>query len=233
MADASSNGDSGAGPPRAFGSWDPRSALGRVILAATLGVAVAACISDGTGWPLRVVAGWDAASSVLLVMVWFLILAGNPVATRCRAAAADPGRTAVWIIVLGASALSLFAAAGLMRHSKQIAPEAGTLLVLLSLVAVIAAWFLTHTSFTLRYAHLYYRDDDEGEGGLSFPGDRKPDDFDFAYFAFTVGMCFQVSDVTITSPQIRRAVLAHALLSFAYNTVILALSLNLLFGMLT
>ncbi|HEX4334515.1 MAG TPA: DUF1345 domain-containing protein [Polyangiaceae bacterium] len=176
-----------------------------MVLGATVGLAVAASLPGEMSWALRIVAGWDAGSGLLLVMIWFLILAGDPVATRCRAAAADPGHTVVWVIVLGASALSLFAGAGLMRHAKRIAPEAGTLLVCLSLVAVIAAWFLTHTSFTLRYAHLYYRDDDEGEGGLSFPGDRKPDDFDFAYFAFTVGMCFQVSDVTVSSPQIRRA----------------------------
>jgi len=93
------------------------------------------------------------------------------------------------------------------------------------------AWSLTHTSYTLRYAHLYYRDEG-GVGGLVFPGDRPPDDFDFAYFAYTIGMCFQVSDVVITSWQIRRAVLGHAVLSFAYNTVILALALNLLFGVL-
>jgi uncharacterized membrane protein len=166
-------------------------------------------------------------------MVWFLILRGDPVSTRCRAAYADPGRTAVWAMVLVASVLGLFAAVGLMRHAKVVAPGGESLLVPLSLLAVILAWWLTHTSFTLRYAHLYYRDDDEGEGGLAFPGDRKPNDFDFAYFAFTVGMCFQVSDVSISSPQIRRAVLAHALISFAYNTVILALSLNLLFGMLS
>jgi uncharacterized membrane protein len=233
MVEVSSKDGASARSRRAFVSWDPRGALGRVILAATLGVAVGASLSSTLSWALRVVAGWDAGSGVLLVMVWLLIFAGDPVATRCRAASADPGRTTVWILVLGASALSLFAGAGLMRHAKRIAPGAESLMVLLSLVAVISAWLLTHTSFTLRYAHLYYRDDDEGEGGLAFPGDRRPDDFDFAYFAFTIGMCFQVSDVTVSSPQIRRAVLAHALLSFAYNTVILALALNLLFGLLT
>jgi uncharacterized membrane protein len=67
-------------------------------------------------------------------------------------------------------------------------------------------------------------------GGITFGGDEAPSYFDFAYFAFTVGMCFQVSDVTVTSCQIRRTVLAHALLAFAYNTVILAFVLNLVFG---
>ena len=70
--------------------------------------------------------------------------------------------------------------------------------LILALVAVATAWSLTHTSYTLRYAHLYYRDEG-GVGGLVFPGDRPPDDFDFAYFACTIGMCFQVSDVVIVS----------------------------------
>jgi uncharacterized membrane protein len=213
--------------------YDPRAAVGRVLLSLVVSIVAGLLVPQRFGWATRVVGAWDVGAATLLGTVWFAILAADPVKTRCRAAAADPGRTAVWILVLGASASSLFAAAGLMRHARTIAPQGGTVLVVASLVAVITAWLLTHTAFTLRYAHLYYRDDLEGEGGLTFPGDRKPSDFDFSYFSFTVGMCFQVSDVSITSPQIRRAVLGHALLSFSYNTVILALALNLLFGILS
>jgi uncharacterized membrane protein len=219
--------------PRPLPPYDPRAAIGRVLLALVVGVGASFLVSQRFGWATRIVGGWDVGATTLLGTVWFVIVAADPEKTRCRAASADPGRTAVWLVVLGASASSLFAAAGLMRHARTLAPRGGTVLVVASLLAVITAWFLTHTAFTLRYAHLYYRDDLEGEGGLIFPGDRKPSDFDFSYFAFTVGMCFQVSDVTITSPQIRRAVLGHALLSFAYNTVILALALNLLFGILS
>jgi len=102
----------------------------------------------------------------------------------------------------------------------------------MSLMAVVCAWLLTNASFTLRYAHLYFRDDGSGEGGLEFPGGEVPDAMDFAYFAFTVGMCFQVSDVVITSKVIRRTALMQSLLSFAYNTIILGMALNLFFGML-
>jgi len=87
-----------------------------------------------------------------------------------------------------------------LRRAKDLAPTSEALLVVLCQAAVVSAWCVTHTAYTLRYAHLYYRDDDGGgEGGLTFPGDRAPDYFDFAYFAFTVGMCFQVSDVVITA----------------------------------
>jgi uncharacterized membrane protein len=100
-----------------------------------------------------------------------------------------------------------------------------------SLGGVVGAWCrLSNTAWTLRYAHLYYRDDHEGIGGLQFPGDHETD---FAYFAFTIGMAFQTSDVGVTSPQIRRAVLLHGVQSFAYNTTILALAMNLAYGFLS
>ncbi|MEO8875996.1 MAG: DUF1345 domain-containing protein, partial [Polyangiaceae bacterium] len=73
---------------------------------------------------------------------------------------------------------------------------------------------------------------EEGVGGLVFPGKTEPRYFDFAYFAFTIGMCFQVSDVVVEGSQLRASVLGHALLAFVYNTTILALALNLAFGML-
>jgi uncharacterized membrane protein len=208
---------------------DPRRAALRVAFAAVMGVVSAAVLGRGHDWVFRFVLGWDVGALTLLSLVWGLILTADPHETRCRSASADPGRTATWIIVLIASSLSFFAGAVVLRNlSSQSVSE--TELLALCLLSVILAWNLTHTSYTLRYAHLYYRDDGEGEGGLTFPGDAKPSDWDFAYFAYTIGMCFQVSDVAITSPAIRRAVLGHALLSFLYNTVILALALNLFFG---
>ena len=92
---------------------------------------------------------------------------------------------------------------------------------------------MTHTAFTMRYARLYYREDAEGIGGVELPAKQAPAYFDFAYIAFTIGMCFQVSDICVTSHQIRRTVLLHAVISFAYNTVILAFVLNLVFAAAT
>jgi uncharacterized membrane protein len=209
-----------------------RGATGRLLLALAVGLATAGLWPAEHSLPVRVIAGWDAGSLTLLAFVWGVILTADPQKTCVRAASADPGRTVVWVLVLVASSVSLFSGAVVMRHARAIDPQRSPLLIALCLVAVVLAWSLTHTAFALRYAHLYYRDDDEGEGGLTFCGDRKPDDFDFAYFSYTIGMCFQVSDVSVSSPRIRRAVLAHAVLSFSYNTVIVALVLNLLFGFL-
>jgi uncharacterized membrane protein len=218
---------------RSYARLDPRRATGRLVLGLAVGLGTACLLPRSQGLAVRVVAGWDTGALTLLSFVWAVILTTDAKKTRCRAASADPGRTVAWILVLLASSFSVFAGAFVMRNARRIEPDRSALLLGLCLVAVAAAWSLTHTSYTLRYAHLYYREDDEGEGGLVFPGERPPVDFDFAYFAYTIGMCFQVSDVVVTSPQIRRAVLSHAVLSFAYNTVILALALNLLFGFLS
>jgi uncharacterized membrane protein len=194
-----------------------------------VGVIAGLVLSDRQGWAASIVGGWDCGSFTLLALNWEIIWTSEAAETKRRAAARDPGRTAAWLMALVASSVSLFAGAIVLRHAASIDPERSPLLTALCLIAVGTAWSLTHTAYTLRYAHLYYREND-CEGGLEFPGRAEPDDFDFAYFAFTIGMTFQVSDVTITSSQIRRTVLAHALVSFAYNSVIIALVLNMLVG---
>jgi uncharacterized membrane protein len=88
--------------------------------------------------------------------------------------------------------------------------------------------------FVFRYAHLFYFDsDDDGtaQRGLIFPGTKEPNDFDFAYFSFVIGMTFQVSDVQIKDSGVRRVALFHALISFAYNTTIVALVINIVSGL--
>jgi uncharacterized membrane protein len=167
---------------------------------------------------------------VLAIAAWWRIDTSDSTRTSPRAAADDPGRTAVYALVLLTSAASLLAATVIVRHTRQMPTGETGLLVALCLITVIVSWTLAHTAFTLRYAHLYYREDREGIGGIEFPGGGAPCYLDFAYLAFTVGMCFQVSDAVISSKQIRGAVLFHAALSFAYNTIILAFVLNLAFA---
>jgi uncharacterized membrane protein len=217
--------------PPAFELHDPRRALGRLAIAAALGVATALLIPARFGSALRAIAAWDIASTGMTVLAWMLILRASAEETRRRAAADDPGRHVVWGLVILASGFSLLATAVVLRQARAYSPEARDWFIAACAVAVVSAWLLTHTAYTLRYAHLYYRDDDEGEGGLSFPGKGRPAYLEFAYFAFTIGMCFQVSDVAVSSRQIRRAVLGHSLLSFLYNTAILATAVNLAVGL--
>lgn len=216
----------------------PFTAGRRLLFSALAGLSVGCSLGVGApslGWAIHLVAAWDAAGIMLLSLAWWRIWRDSSVETRRHAAAEDPGRTFVWLLVLFASLFSLFAAGFVMRRAHSMASSSSgfCLLLALCILTVGSAWALTHTAYALRYAHLYYRDDDDGEGGLEFPGKLDPDGMDFAYFAFTLGMCFQVSDVVITSRPIRRAVLAHSLLAFLYNTVVVALALNLMLNFLS
>ncbi len=192
-------------------------------VAAVLGGIVLAALSDGPGWPIRAVAAWDAAVLVLLGLPWRVILASD--------ARQDPGAAGTLAIPLLASGVSLVAAVVLLRRSAAYAPAGlDDLLVGLGVIAVAGAWLLMNTAFGLHYAYLYYVDDGT-PGGLAFPGDP-PDDLDFAYFAFGIGKSFAVSDVSVSDKNIRRVVLLHAVPSFASNTAILALAINLAAGRL-
>jgi uncharacterized membrane protein len=181
--------------------------------------------------PVATLLGWDVAGLVLLALSWAVILPATPASTRYRAGAEDPGRTLVYVLVVITSTVSLLAATVMVGRARDLSPELARLVAILCLTAVAVAWTVTHTAFAMRYARLYYREDREGVGGIDLPGKHPPAYFDFAYFAFTLGMCFQVSDACVSSAQIRRVVLLHALISFAYNSVILAFVLNLVFGM--
>ena len=197
---------------------------------ATVAGALAAAGTAGLGHTLAALVGWNTWGVVLLGLSWIAIARADATTTQGRAGSEDPGRTLVYVFVVIASAAGLFAAVSLARNAHALAPDHPHATVALCLSTVTLAWAMTHTVFTLRYAHLYYREDAEGVGGVEFPGKQLPSYFDFAYFAFTIGMCFQVSDTCVTSPNIRRAVLLQALIAFAYNTAILAVVLNLVFG---
>ena len=98
--------------------------------------------------------------------------------------------------------------------------------IMLAIVTITLSWTFIHVIFALHYAHDYYGSGHRANG-LQFPGDDKPDYWDFVYFSFVLGMTFQVSDVAVTNRAIRRLVVAHGILSFAFNTAILALTVNL------
>jgi uncharacterized membrane protein len=207
-----------------------RPAWARLAVGLIVGTAATVLVPAHHGLTLRIIAGWDAAALAMGGLAWWFIARVPATTTRAWAASEDAGRRAVFVMLTVASAFSLLGTGYALRDSRTCAAAVRPMFLGLGLLAVASAWALTHTMFTLRYAHLYYRDGVEREGGLAFPGNHHPAYIDFAYYAFTVGMCFQVSDVTITSPGLRRMTLFHALLSFLYNTVILAIALNFAIG---
>ena len=188
-------------------------------------------------WPamVRVVAVYNAAVIGVLAFDWLVIFRSDIAATRARAASEDPGRNvAFWVVVL-AIAFGFIAAFDILLPTPNLTRHQAITLYGLGLLAVVLGWLLIQTVFVFRYAHLYYerrdRQDREGDG-LAFPGTKEPKDLDFAYFSFVLGMTFQVSDVQITSPHIRALALLHGVISFGYNTAILALVVNTVAGLL-
>jgi uncharacterized membrane protein len=123
--------------------------------------------------------------------------------------------------------ISLIGVALALVKAKTVPPRLEVALTILAVVTVGVAWWTVHTTFVLRYAHLYYRGED---GGVDFGEDTPPDYRDFLYLALTVGMTFQVSDTDITDRAIRRQITHHALLSFVFGTVIIGLTINVMAG---
>jgi len=184
--------------------------------------------------PLQLILSWNAFAATAILLAWIRIIFAEAKSAVLTAKLQDTGRTIIFGLVLIGACASLFAVAFLLGTAKGTSGARLGEHVGLAAFTVVLSWFLIHTVFTMHYAHAYYRTEDPDErgrhgSGLNFPGeeDDEPDFIDFAYFAFVIGMTFQVSDVAITSKLIRRLSLVHALLSFLFNTVILALAINL------
>jgi uncharacterized membrane protein len=194
-----------------------------------VGTGISVVLGLGAAWGAMI--GWVACATTLTVSAWWrVILPATPEQTRQRAASEDPGRLTVLGIVLTSSLLSLALAVYITAQARNLTGQASWLAAF-CVMSVFVSWLTMHTSFTLHYAHFYYRDDGS-PGGLEFPGGEAPSDLDFAYFAFTIGMTFQVSDVVVSSSTFRQIVLLHALISFLFNTAIVALTLNLVVNLL-
>jgi uncharacterized membrane protein len=178
------------------------------------------------------IAGWNTVAVVVLALDWVTILTTPQRKIRELAQQQDLSRFLVFLFVVVISSAALFAVGFLVSVKKSETGGHFIIHLLLTLLTVIFSWTLVHTVFGFRYAHAFYGDsDDPGvqkhAGGLIFPGDRPPDYFDFAYFSFVVGMTCQVSDVQITSRRMRRLTLAQSILSFGFNTIVLALVINI------
>ena len=213
---------------RAFTWWDLRGARIRLSASAIVGVVLLLALPDDLPWELRGLVAWDAASLFQLGVTAWIIARADAKETQRRAAAEDPGRAALTVIVLASSLVALGSATIVARKAHAAHSDESLTLIVASLVAVLCAWFLTHSVYTLRYARLFYQVDEDGPGGLVFPGKEPPDDLDFAYFSFTIGVAFATSDVKIEGRRMRRTVLGHTVTAFAFNTLILANVLNVM-----
>ena len=203
-------------------------------------------------WALRLITFWDVWAVTYLGLTWLLIIQLS--AQQTRRWALDQripprphlsvlrsvivrvlqtlflvSRTSSLFFILFVSLVSLVLAISLTPDVRDLETTRGVSLAFMAALGVVSAWGVLHTSYALHYAYLYYRSE-ESAGGLAFPGEQSPKQLDFAYFAFTIGTSFAVSDVNVTDSGIRRAVLGHQILSFFYNTSILATVLTIITG---
>jgi uncharacterized membrane protein len=198
---------------------------GRRTIVALLAAAVTLTVTllVGTAWPIAFSASWGIAAVVIVVWVWARVGRMDPASTRTHARAEDFSRPASDAAVLAASVASLVAVGYTVITAGNREGTTKALLILLALCVVALSWLTVHTLYMLRYGDTYYSDP---IGGIDFNEEEPPSYRDFAYVAFTIGMTFQVSDTSLTSNPMRRLALRHALLSFVFGAVILALTIN-------
>lgn len=171
--------------------------------------------------------GWDLTAVTYLAMTWPVILPLNAEQTRRLATVEDHTRGWTDALLFTAALASLLGLGALLGGQAHV-DGARLRQLAVGLAGVVLSWALIHTTFTLRYARLFYA---ERPSGINFNQPAAPAYIDFAYVAFTVGMTFQVSDTNVTSSTIRAAVLRHAIVSYVFSAVILALTINLLAGL--
>ena len=184
----------------------------------------------------RAVAAWDLGALVLLALIAILFAnEGRDAAMAENAKEQEEGEWAMFGIVLAGVAFSFVALTRELANLKQLAPTVRGLHVGLVAATLLLSWVVTHVVFAQRYVHEYYstsRGHTQVDGGLQFPSDDTPDYWDFVYFSLVLGMTFQVSDVQITSRKLRRLATVHGLIGFLFNTVIVALTVNIAAGLL-
>ncbi|MEO7765774.1 MAG: DUF1345 domain-containing protein [Ferruginibacter sp.] len=184
-------------------------------------------------WELTATALWDAFAFFFILTSWIVFFT-RPVKDIIRLANKEDGSRLYVMISIVISSFASMLNVLLIIISKNTNQGMELTTVGLTITGMILSWVMVHTIFTFHYAHLYYgeeKDDTPGNQPLDFPGEQDPDYLDFAYFAFVIGMTFQVSDVEIRSQRIRKTALAHGLLAFALNTFVVALTINLIAGL--
>ncbi len=213
--------------------WSVRPRLLGSLLFAGL---VALLLPAGLHWATQLLCVWDAGMLCFLAWTWALMLSATPARMHENAQRQDTGRWVLLSLITAAACISVLAIVFLLQNTKGAPPSLVLVHVTLSGLTIVGSWLLVHTIFASHYARLYYQ---EGktlaeckDDGLDFPGDAEPDYWDFLYFSFVIGMTSQVSDVAVRSRALRRLSLLHGILSFFFNTSLLAMTINLVAGLI-
>jgi uncharacterized membrane protein len=195
----------------------------RTFIAMAVGIVAFFLLPGSLRLVTRLLVGWDVFAALYLVLVFTMVFRSGLAHIRRNAVLQDDGRFLILLVTgLGAFA-SIAAIVFELGASNRSVPA-----LVLATVTIVLSWAAVHTVFSLHYAHEYYRG--SKPGGLQFPnGDQheEPDYWDFVYFSFVIGMTAQVSDVGITDKIIRRTATVHGIISFVFNTALVALMVNI------
>jgi uncharacterized membrane protein len=206
-------------PPVRAGAGARRLAIACVTFAAV----VAAALAAGAAVGVAIAAAWGAAALVTVGRLWLRLGGLDAAGTKAHARSEDFSRATADLVVLTASVCSLVPVALTVVSAGRHHGAEKALLIVLAIAVVGLSWLLVHTVYALRYGDLYYA---QPTGGIDFNESDPPDYLDFAYLALTIGMTYQVSDTNLAAKPLRRTAMRHALLSFLFGSVIVALLIN-------
>jgi uncharacterized membrane protein len=207
----------------------------RLFIGILCGLVVATLLPSSFPGTTRAILAWDFGSLIYLALSSLLFTTERLEQMPADAAAQEEGEWTIFWLTIAGTAASFAAIISEFAGTKGMPPSQRGLHIALIAGTLFLAWLMTHTSFAFRYAHEFYQTSPDStgiDGGLIFPGEERPDYLDFLYFALVLGMTFQVSDVQITARKFRRLASVHGLLSFLFNTIIVALTVNIAAGLL-
>ena len=197
----------------------------RLLLSSLAGVILLALLPQGYSLSTRFILAWDLTASLYITSIMVMIWRSTVEDCHNLAALNDEGDWTILVLVVAAAVTSFVCIAVELPGLK--APhQSRPLGIFITGLTVILSWTFTHTVFTLHYANVYYRPDEDGPGGLAFPGHREPDYRDFLYYSFVIGCAAQTGDVATVSRAMRHLTMVHGIVAFAFNTAILALTIN-------
>src|SRR6266702_701670 len=203
----------------------------RMLAGLVVGIVAALFVPEHTRPMVRVLAGWDAAVWIYLLLIWVHMAAADEGRVRASALRDDENAGVVLFVICVATVASIAAIVLELASAKGTAGTSTVWHYVLTGLTLMGAWFMIPTIFTLHYARLYY-DTDATETALLFPDhELQPDYWDFMYFSFTIAVASQTSDVVLRSRTMRRAALAQSILSFYFNVAVLGLCVNIAAGL--
>jgi uncharacterized membrane protein len=196
----------------------------RLLLSTLLCVLLVLFLPEGYRLASRLLVGWDAGVALYIVLVLWKVVGADVGHVRRESALQDEGRIAIPILTVAAALASLAAIVFWLRTAGT---EADPRILALLFLTILLSWAFIHVMFALHYAHEYYAEHRGQGGGLRFPGNTDPNYWDFIYFAFAIGTATQVSDVAVTSREIRRTVTMHGIVAFVFNVTLIALTVSI------